>query len=114
MNRRETLQALIYASTLPALAACYTPPHLLAPAPKSDLKKANEPPALTREFRAAWVASVANIDWPSKPGLSVGSVKEEISRIVAVAASLKLNALIVQVRPAGDALYATALEPWSE
>ena len=113
MNRRETLQALAYAAALPALAACYTPPHLLNPT-QSSAPNANEPPALAREFRAAWVASVANIDWPSKSGLSVSALKEEITRIVALAASLKLNALIVQVRPAGDALYASALEPWSE
>ena len=32
--------------------------------------KSNEPPPPVREFRAAWVATVGNIDWPSKPGLS--------------------------------------------
>jgi uncharacterized lipoprotein YddW (UPF0748 family) len=115
MNRRETLQALIYAATLPTLSACYTPPHLLTPpARASATPSANEPPALAREFRAAWVASVANIDWPSRPGLSANASRDEISRIVDVAASLKLNALIVQIRPAGDALYASSLEPWSE
>ena len=29
----------------------------------------NDPPPAAREFRAAWVATVGNIDWPSKPGL---------------------------------------------
>jgi uncharacterized lipoprotein YddW (UPF0748 family) len=82
--------------------------------PTASVSAGDTPPPLPREFRAAWVASVANIDWPSQRGLSVGALKEEIARIVEVAASLKLNALIVQMRPAGDALYASTLEPWSE
>ena len=30
---------------------------------------AAETPPLAREFRAVWVATVANIDWPSRAGL---------------------------------------------
>lgn len=71
-------------------------------------------PPVPREFRAAWVATVANIDWPSRPGLPVEQQKSELIRIVSTAASLKLNALIFQVRPACDALYASRIEPWSE
>lgn len=67
-----------------------------------------------REFRGAWVASVSNIDWPSKPGLSTAEQKAELLAILDLAARLKLNAIILQVRPATDALYASAFEPWSE
>ena len=67
-----------------------------------------------REFRAAWVATVANIDWPSKRGLPVADQKAELMDILDRAAALKLNAVIFQVRPACDALYASQLEPWSE
>ena len=74
----------------------------------------SEPPPAPREFRGAWVASVANIDWPSRPGLTTAQQQEEIVRIVERAQALGLNALIVQVRPAADALYVSALEPWSE
>jgi len=35
-----------------------------------------------REFRAVWVASIANIDWPSKPGLSSHEQKDEIIKIL--------------------------------
>ncbi len=66
-----------------------------------------------RELRAAWVATVANIDWPSKPGLSVDEQKEEMIDILDRAASLNLNAIIFQVRPAADALYDSPYEPWS-
>jgi uncharacterized lipoprotein YddW (UPF0748 family) len=72
------------------------------------------PPPIPREFRAAWVATVANIDWPSEPGLPVAQQKAELIRIMDTAAALKLNALIFQVRPACDALYASKYEPWSE
>lgn len=72
------------------------------------------PPPAPREFRAAWVATVANIDWPSKPGLPVEQQRAEAVAILDHARSLKLNAIILQVRPAADALYASSLEPWSE
>lgn len=71
------------------------------------------PPAVPREFRAAWVASVHNLDWPSKPGLPVEQQKAELLQILDRAAALNLNALILQVRPSCDALYASPREPWS-
>ncbi|MEP6701777.1 MAG: family 10 glycosylhydrolase, partial [Betaproteobacteria bacterium] len=74
----------------------------------------NDPPPAPREFRGAWVASVGNIDWPSRKGLSTAAQQAEIVRIVETAQALNLNALIVQVRPAADALYASSIEPWSE
>jgi uncharacterized lipoprotein YddW (UPF0748 family) len=72
------------------------------------------PPNPRREFRGAWVATVANIDWPSKRGLSTVEQKAELTAMLDHAARLKLNAIIFQVRPACDAMYASAIEPWSE
>lgn len=66
-----------------------------------------------REFRAAWVATVANIDWPSEPALPVEEQKEELIDILDRAASLNFNAIIFQVRPAADAMYESPYEPWS-
>ena len=74
----------------------------------------DEPPPVMREFRGAWVASVANIDWPSAPGLSSAQQQAELLAIMDRAVALRLNALILQVRPAADALYESKLEPWSE
>jgi uncharacterized lipoprotein YddW (UPF0748 family) len=73
-----------------------------------------KPPIPMREFRAAWVATVANIDWPSRKGLTTAEQKAELLAIVERAAQLKLNAIVFQVRPACDALYASEIEPWSE
>jgi uncharacterized lipoprotein YddW (UPF0748 family) len=72
------------------------------------------PPPPQREFRGTWVATVNNIDWPSQPGLPVAQQKAELTAILDRAAQLRLNAVILQVRPASDALYASRLEPWSE
>ena len=72
------------------------------------------PPRPVREFRAAWVATVGNIDWPSRKGLSTAEQKAELVAILDRAVQLKLNAIIFQVRPACDALYASQIEPWSE
>ncbi len=72
------------------------------------------PPKPMREFRGVWVATVNNIDWPSKRGLSTAEQKAELLAILDRAAQLKLNAIIFQVRPACDAMYASKIEPWSE
>ncbi len=99
------------------LAACTAPPidmpnsgPKLLPAP--DL--AEQAPQAAREFRAAWVATVANIDWPSRKGLSSAEQQAEVIALLDQAVALKLNAIILQVRTSADALYASDLEPWSE
>lgn len=66
------------------------------------------------DMRAAWVASVHNINFPSKSGLSSEAQKREIIRILDTAKRANLNALMVQVRPECDALYESRLEPWSK
>jgi uncharacterized lipoprotein YddW (UPF0748 family) len=66
-----------------------------------------------REFRAVWVATVNNIDWPSKPGLSADQQKKEAIAILDLHAQNRMNVIIMQVRPASDAFYQSELEPWS-
>ena len=70
-------------------------------------------PKAMREFRAAWVATVANINWPSKPGLPVEEQKEEALKLLNFLEQNNFNAVILQVRPQADALYKSDLEPWS-
>ncbi len=79
-----------------------------APLPADDL------PEVPREFRAVWIATVSNIDWPSKPGLPVEQQQSELLDILNTSARLNLNAVVLQVRPMFDALYESDLEPWSE
>lgn len=66
-----------------------------------------------REFRAVWVATVNNIDWPSKPGLSTEQQKKEVVDILNLHAKNGMNAIIMQIRPSSDAFYLSELEPWS-
>ena len=70
-------------------------------------------PKPEREFRAAWVASVANINWPSKPGLSTQQQQDEAIALLDMLKKNNFNAVIFQVRPQADALYKSNLEPWS-
>ncbi|MDW7694357.1 family 10 glycosylhydrolase [Flammeovirgaceae bacterium SG7u.111] len=67
-----------------------------------------------RELRAAWIATVANIDWPSKPGLEPKAQQEEFVELLDMLEKLNMNAVIVQVRPSTDAFYYSRFEPWSE
>jgi uncharacterized lipoprotein YddW (UPF0748 family) len=66
-----------------------------------------------RELRAAWIATVSNIDWPSKPGLPAQQQQQEFIRRLDELKALGCNAVIVQIRPASDAFYESAAEPWS-
>lgn len=74
----------------------------------------NVPPRPAREFRGAWIATVANLDWPSRPGLATAVQKSELVAIIEKAAQLRLNVLIFQVRSGADAMYSSPIEPWSE
>jgi uncharacterized lipoprotein YddW (UPF0748 family) len=80
----------------------------------ADVAAGDQPPPAPREFRAAWVSTVANIDWPSKPNLSAEKQQAEAIAILDRAKALNLNAIVLQVRPAADAIYPSKLEPWSE
>ena len=65
-------------------------------------------------FRGAWIATVANIDWPSAE--AVGNSLRQQQEMVFLLDSLQslgVNAIIFQVRPTADALYYSELEPIS-
>jgi len=66
------------------------------------------------EFRGVWIATVENIDWPSKRGLSNEAQKQEFIALLDLHQKNGMNAIIMQVRPSADALYPSTLEPWSE
>ena len=66
------------------------------------------------ELRAAWIATVMNIDWPSAKDLNVASQKAEFIYLLDSLQSLNMNAVIVQIRPVADAFYPSQYEPWSE
>lgn len=67
-----------------------------------------------RDFRALWVSSVVNIDWPSKQGLTQQQQKDELIGWLDLAVAQRHNAVILQVRPTADAFWPSQLEPWSK
>ena len=63
------------------------------------------------EFRGVWIATVENIDWPSKRNLSVAEQKASFIRLLNLHQSNGMNAIVMQIRPAGDAFYPSQYEP---
>ncbi|MGW1433323.1 glycoside hydrolase family 10 protein [Streptomyces sp. NPDC002431] len=70
--------------------------------------------AARRELRGMWVATVANLDWPSKTGLSASAQKAELIAYLDKAVELRLNTVVLQVRPTADALWPSPYEPWAQ
>ncbi|WP_165393862.1 glycoside hydrolase family 10 protein, partial [Candidatus Williamhamiltonella defendens] len=84
----------------------------------SNLKKVGS--EKNRHFRASWVASVINLDWPSKTSTEIFSEQErilvqkkELIQILEQAVKMRMNAIVLQVKPEADALYASDILPWS-
>ena len=71
-------------------------------------------PEIPREFRGVWIATVANIDWPISGTDSWEKQKKDYLALLDYYQGLHFNAVIVQIRTAGDALYPTKLAPWSK
>ncbi|WP_430727304.1 glycoside hydrolase family 10 protein [Streptomyces beigongshangae] len=70
--------------------------------------------AATGALRGMWLATVANRDWPSKPGLTADQQRTELLAYLDTAVERRLNAVIFQVRPTADALWPSPHEPWSQ
>lgn len=91
---RKLIQAALLAPLLLALSIAYAQPKY--------------------EFRAAWIATVDNIDWPPKNNYNPDVQRAEFIRLLDMHRRNGMNAVIVQVRPATDAFYPSPYEPWSE
>ena len=66
------------------------------------------------EMRAVWIATIANIDWPSSPGLSSAQQQKEFIELLDLSKAYHMNTVVFQIRPASDAFYASKFEPWSQ
>ncbi|GAA3817271.1 hypothetical protein GCM10022226_42450 [Sphaerisporangium flaviroseum] len=73
-----------------------------------------DPATPKRQLRALWIAGVANIDWPSRTGLSAQAQQDEFRAWLDLAVQRKMNAVVVQVRPTADAFWPSPYEPWSQ
>jgi uncharacterized lipoprotein YddW (UPF0748 family) len=93
------------------LAALALP--LVAAAQSATVPDSLQPPPVMREFRGVWVATVENMDWPSRSDLTTAQQQQELLAILDRASALKMNGIVFQVRPEADAMYASKYEPWS-
>lgn len=114
MRSRLGPPAIVAALMLMSLASPLRVSNAQPAAPAQPVRETAMLPPPMREFRGVWVASVANIDWPSKRTLTTAQSQAELLAILDKAVALNLNAVLLQVRPAADALYASKIEPWSE
>ncbi|SEN59589.1 family 10 glycosylhydrolase [Nonomuraea pusilla] len=88
---------------------------IVAPAPSAAaLACATDPATPKRQLRAMWISTVANIDWPSRTGLSVSAQQSEFRAWLDLAVQKRMNAVVVQVRPTADAFWPSPYEPWSQ
>ena len=67
-----------------------------------------------REMRAVWIATVANIDWPSASNLTIAQQQKEFIELLDLAKEYNMNTVVFQIRPSADAFYASPYEPWSQ
>ena len=73
-----------------------------------------DPHADKTDLRGIWIASVTNIDWPSRPGLTPAAQQAELVGYYDLAVAQRYNTVVVQVRPTADAFWPSPLEPWSK
>jgi len=66
------------------------------------------------EFRAIWIATVVNIDWPKKGADPIEKQQADFIEILDTYKKLNFNAVIVQIRGVGDAFYPSVQAPWSK
>lgn len=66
------------------------------------------------ELRAVWVATVVNIDWPNSGNYSPVLQQQSFIRLLDMHKANGMNAMVVQIRPSGDAFYPSPYEPWSQ
>ena len=66
-----------------------------------------------RELRGAWIATIANIDWPSSNHETSGQQIKELKLLFDKLKAAGINTVFFQVRTECDALYDSPYEPWS-
>ena len=93
----------------PPVTTKSAPPKTVVQKPEAKLSL----PEVDREFRAAWIATVANINWPTRNNLTTQQQKDEAIKILDLLQDANFNAVIFQARPSADAMYKSDLEPWS-
>ncbi|GAB3484555.1 glycoside hydrolase family 10 protein [Flexivirga lutea] len=117
-GRRSVLLGVAAAPFVAAATTCAADasPHgrhnYVVPQPRPG-QYPTDPTMPKHELRAFWVSVVANIDWPSKQGLSAEQQQAELIAWLDLAVAQQHNVVVLQVRPTADALWPSPYEPWS-
>ncbi len=77
---------------------------------QADLKRQSP----SHELRGVWVSTVQRVDFPSKATTNPSILKKEWLTLLQFYKSLNLNAVIVQIRPTGDAIYPSKIVPYTK
>lgn len=118
MQPRQICSSIAIAA-FAALGACsggtssVTEPPVTPPVTPPGTSTETVPPAIQREMRGLWIATVANIDWPTRTGLSIPQQQAELIDLLDRASAAGINAVMFHVRPAADAVYRSQYEPWA-
>ena len=125
LKEKQHMQKIL-AALLVAMLLTGCMPAVVLPVPseteKADQEQDADQPGQAEEaeqsqaesFKGVWVSTVLNLDYPSQRDLTESALKAEADEILDQAQRMGFNALIFQVRPAGDALYRSELFPWSK
>jgi len=75
-----------------------------------NIKTNRDDNPLYREFRGAWLSTVANIDWPIQKA-SESEQKKVIINHLNIIQSNNLNAIFIQVKPDAGTIYPSKINP---
>jgi uncharacterized lipoprotein YddW (UPF0748 family) len=112
LKRLKFLTAAAGVAALATLTTVDAPAALAATAPHQSCEP--DPSTPKHQLRGMWIATVVNIDWPSKPGLSADEQKRELVSLYDTAVERGYNTIVLQVRPTADAFWPSEHEPWSK
>ncbi|MEL4357461.1 MULTISPECIES: glycoside hydrolase family 10 protein [unclassified Luteococcus] len=119
MTPRRRAARILPAALLASLLAAGGQPARAEAAPVSiqpgDVTQCTVDPKLAkRSLRAMWIASVGNLNWPSRTGLTPAQSQAELIAQLDLAKRNGFNAVILQVRPTADTFWPSQREPWSQ
>ena len=95
-----------------AVGTTYSNQATFTTAHSPEYNPATENVQLKHEFRAAWLTTVGNYDWPQKNATG----ESQRAALIAMIDKLKVlnfNVVLFHARPTSDAFYRSNLVPWS-
>ena len=102
-------------STIPSTEIVPTTAAVSETVPATSLQVPVETPqTAVALLKGVWVTTVFNLDYPSKATKSSAQLKAEADVILDNVKAMGLNAVFLQIRPSGDAFYASQRFPWSQ